>query len=71
MVRAGAYRNTGNLDIFGSCEYVIPYDLCGAECWIALSLRITGDCRAKDGVTSRSNGVSPFIGVPFQPYIID
>jgi hypothetical protein len=44
MVGAGARQNMENLYRFESCECVIPYVLCGAECWIALSLRIKGDC---------------------------
>jgi hypothetical protein len=71
MIRVGAHRNTGDLYRFGFRKCVLPYVLCGAEYWIAMSSKITSDCGMwKMKLSINLMECSLFlIGVPLRPYI--
>jgi hypothetical protein len=73
MIRVGARWNTGDLYRFGLRKCVLPYVLCGAEYWIALSSKISSDCgRWKMKLPINLMERSLFlVWVPLQPYIAD
>jgi hypothetical protein len=71
MIRARARHNMGYLYRFELRKCVILV-LCGAEYWIAMSSKITGDCgrwKMKLHINLMECSLF-FVGVPLQPYIL-